>query len=375
MGSKDLTLLAVGDLVLYHDDPKSLFSSVAAVLKSGDVVVGQVEVPYTLRGVPTFARSGFGHMPNPANNPKDISALVYAGFNVITLAGNHVWDSGVPGIEDTIAEMRKAGIVTVGTGMNIDEARRPAIVEKKGARIGFLDYNCVGPEIAYANSIKPGCAYVHIVTAYEVNEPCPGASPIIYTFAEPRSLQAMVDDIHKLRSDCDVLVVKFHKGLGFVPVKLAMYEQQVSHVAIDTGADLVLAEHAHILKGIEQYNGKTIFHGLGNFVSNFQAFPKDLMQDIRRAVKELYNIESDSDDPSKHYHPEAMHTIIAKCSVSDGRISKMGYVPCSFNEQNQPEILKHDERGQQVFDYVADISRKAGLSARFEWDGDEVVIY
>jgi poly-gamma-glutamate synthesis protein (capsule biosynthesis protein) len=154
-----------------------------------------------------------------------------------------------------------------------------------------------------------------------------------------------------------------------------MYEQQVSHVAIDTGADLVLAEHAHILKGIEQYNGKTIFHGLGNFVSNFQAFPKDLMQDIRRAVKELYNIESDSDDPSKHYHPEAMHTIIAKCSIRDGRISKMGYVPCSFNEQNQPEILKHDERGQQVFDYVADISRKAGLNARFEWDGDEVVIH
>ena len=316
MNSKTTTMLAVGDLVLYHQDPKSLFALVAPVLRSADVVVGQGEIPYTSRGDVTFAKSAFAHTPNPALDPSDISALSFAGFNVITLAGNHCWDAGVPGIEDTLAGLRNANIVSVGLGMNIDEARTPAVIERNGTRIGFLNYNCVGPEVTWANPIKPGCAYMHIVTAYEMDQPCPGSAPTVYSLAEPRSLQAMVEDIQKLRSHCDVLVVKFHKGIGFVPVKLAMYEQQVSHAAIDAGADLILAEHAHILKGIEQYKGKTIFHGLGNFISNFQAFPPELMDVIRTWVKELYDVESDSKNPSKHYHPEANHIIIAKCAIS-----------------------------------------------------------
>jgi len=43
-----------------------------------------------------------------------------------------------------------------------------------------------------------------------------------------------------------------------------MYDQQVSYAAIDAGADLILGHHAHMLKGIENYRGKAIFHGLGN---------------------------------------------------------------------------------------------------------------
>ena len=43
-----------------------------------------------------------------------------------------------------------------------------------------------------------------------------------------------------------------------------MYDQEVSHAAIDAGADLVLGHHT-LMKGIEQYKGKNIFHGLGLF--------------------------------------------------------------------------------------------------------------
>ena len=162
--------------------------------------------------------------------------------------------------------------------MNIDEARRPAVIERKGTRFGFLAYNCVGPPESWANAVKPGCAYVRILTEYELADPCPGAPPTVYTAAEPQSLQAMIDDITKLRPLCDVLVVKFHKGIGLRPVVLAAYEQQVSHAAVDAGADLIVAEHAHILKGIEVYKGKAIFHGLGNFVCTMQPLPSESLQ-------------------------------------------------------------------------------------------------
>jgi hypothetical protein len=374
MVSKTLTMLSVGDLILYHPDPKSLFASVTPVLRSADVVVGQGEITFTSRGVITCAKSAFDHEAMPACDPSHISALSLAGFNVITLASNHVWDAGIPGIEDTIDGLKSYDIAFVGAGMNIDEARRPAIIERNGTRFGFLNYNCVGPEVTWASPTKPGCAYVHILTYYELADPCPGSPPMVYTAAEPHSLQAMVDDISKLRPLCDVLMVKFHKGLGFVPVKLATYEQQVSYAAIDAGADVVMGEHAHILKGIEVYKGKTIFHNLGDFICSMRGLPADAKPTHQTRIKELYNIDPDPENPTDLRHPDASKTIIAKCTIIDGKIIRSSYLPCMINKQDEPEILKNDERGQQVFDYVGKITKEAGLNALYEWEGDEVVI-
>jgi len=55
--------------------------------------------------------------------------------------------------------------------MNIDEARKPAIIERNGTRIGFLSYNCIGPMGSWATPAKPGCAWVRVITAYEMNMP------------------------------------------------------------------------------------------------------------------------------------------------------------------------------------------------------------
>ena len=52
----------------------------------------------------------------------------------------------------------------------------------------------------------------------------------------------------------------------------------------------------------------------------------------------------------------------------------MSYIPCLINEHDQPEIVKHDERGREVFEYMDTITRGAGLNAIYTWDGDEVVI-
>jgi hypothetical protein len=374
MTSKTLTMLAVGDLILYHPEPESLFALVAPTLKSADVVVGQGELPFTARGVLTFAKGADIRVAYPVLDPSAMNSLPFAGFNVITLASNHTWDGGIPGIEDTITGLRNLGISFCGAGMNLDEARRPAIIERGGTRFGFLNYNCVGSDETWANPFKPGCAYVHILVNYELADPCPGGNPKVYTVAEPSSLQAMVDDIRKLRPLCDVLVVKFHKGIGFVPAKLAMYEQQVSYTAIDAGADLILGDHAHILKGIEQYKSKWIFHGLNHFIFCSRTLPKELTQHLLKLAKKLHGL--DPEDPKQIlYLPEALMTIIAKCTISEGKITRASYLPCLINDQDQPEILKHDERGQQLFDYMDKITKMADLNARYEWDGDEVVIH
>ena len=380
MTGKALTMLAVGDMILrMPDNAESYFALVAPMLKSGDVVVGQgAEIPFTARGVSTFVKSSFGSRPTLACDPKNMSALPFAGFNVITLAGNHIWDAGVPGIEDTIIGLRNYGITFVGAGMNIDEARRPAIIERKGTRFGFLNYNCVGPKETWANPVKPGCAYVNIITHYDLEHPSPGGIPTIYTFAELSSLQEMTNDIHNLRPLCDVLVVAFHKGsaLGLVLTgyKLPAYEHQVAYAAIDAGADLILAEHHHSLRGIEQYKGKIIFHGLGDFVKVIPSEDRPAWL-VQEQEKMAGGREFGPKSGNLSAASEGDQTIIAKCTIDDRKISRVSYFPCLINKQRQPEILKNDERGQQVFDYVDKITRAAGLNTRYEWEGDEVVIH
>jgi poly-gamma-glutamate synthesis protein (capsule biosynthesis protein) len=299
-----------------------------------------------------------------------MGALAAAGFNVITLAGNHVWDMGAPGIEDTITGLRNYGIAVVGAGMNSEEARKPAIIERNGTRFGFLNYNCVGPMGSWATPAKPGCAYVRIIAHYEINGANPGGPPEVYTFAEPRSLRVMVEDVQKLRPLCDILVVVLHKGISGGPDKLAMYDQQVSYAAIDGGADLVLGHHAHMLKGIELYKGKVIFHGLGHFVSDLaprtetQTRSSDSLLTSERSGGYDHRI-----DPARH------KTIIAKCIVKNKKILQVSYLPCLINAQKQPEVLKNDKRGQQVFKFMDKITRGAGLNTRYEWKGDEVLIH
>ncbi len=367
MNSDTLTMLAVGDIIL-GSDAESFFSYVTPVLKNGDVVVGQLEVPYTTRDPEAV---------NLGRDPENLHALISAGFNVVTLAGNHIWDAGIVGIEDTIQWLKKHDIAFVGAGMNIKEARRPVIIERNGTRFGFLSYNCVGPRETWAASDRAGCAYVHIITHYELEYATPGGPPAIYTWAEPDSLGCMVEDINRLRSLCDILVVSLHKGLVHMPVKLASYEHQVSYAAIDAGADIVVGHHAHILKGIEFYKGKPIFHGLCNLVAYLPSLAPRPGQDAHswaRRRREIFGFEPDPDYPTYPFHPEAKYTIIAKLKVKNKKICGVSYLPCEVNKQGQPEVLKNDAKGKSVYDYMEKITRNAGLKTRYDWEGDEILI-
>ena len=216
-----------------------------------------------------------------------------------------------------------------------------AIVEHKGMKLGFLSYNCVGPSGSWAAANKPGCAYVRVITHYELEHANPGGPPAVYTFAEPLTLEAMQADIESLRNAVDVVSVALHKGIVHTPAILAMYEGQVAKAAIQAGADIVVGHHAHILRGIEIYKGKPIFHSLGNFVTVTRALsieknpsPQRLAWARRR--RELFGFEQDPDYPTYPFHPEAKNAMIAVCTVDRTGIQSAGFIPCWINQKGQP---------------------------------------
>lgn len=366
MTAKRLQMLAVGDIA-FPAEAKGFFKETAPVLRAADLVIGQLEVPYTTRH-PQAAQLG--------RDPAALEVLASSGFKVLTLAGNHIADAGVEGIEDTISGLKRHDLTPVGAGMNIREARKGAIVTCEGVRFGFLDYNCVGPKETWATQDRPGCAFIGVHVEYETIFASPGAVPIVKTWPEANSLQAMQEDINMLRPQCDVLVVCFHKGVGHTPVVIADYEYEICHAAIDAGADVIFSHHAHILKGIEVYKGKTIYHGLGNFVTYVppHAFESGhLPKGWAEKRKKLFGFEPDPEYPTYPFHPEAKYTLIAQCWVEGGQIVSTGFIPCEVTKAGYP-VVKDRANGAAVFEYVSSITAQAGLATRFEWHGDEVLI-
>jgi poly-gamma-glutamate capsule biosynthesis protein CapA/YwtB (metallophosphatase superfamily) len=361
-----LTLLLVGDLILDEPEPDRFFDRVRGVLSAADLVVGHVEVPHTLRG----EELDFD-VPAPASHPDHLAALGRAGFHVATLAGNHVFDRGPQGIEDTIAALSLAGVQSCGAGRDLAAATQPARLERGGRRIGLLSYNCVGPAAAWAAHDKSGCAYVRLLGDGK------GVTLDRHAVADPSSLSAMQRQIERLRSEVELVLVALHKGIVHTPALLAAYERPVARAAIDAGAGIVISHHAHILRGVEVYRGRPIFHGLGNFVTVTRALDPDGAHPRRAAWArqrcERFGFSPDPAYPTYPFHPEARHAMIAACRFEpDGRIGP-GFLPCRILGSGQPEILGRDPGGQAVMDYMQAISARAGLSTEFDWDGERIV--
>jgi poly-gamma-glutamate synthesis protein (capsule biosynthesis protein) len=239
--------------------------------------------------------------------------------------------------------------------------------------VAVLSYNCVGPEACWATTGRAGCAYVRVATA----DGTPVAPAAALVEADRGSLKQMMDDVAAARRDADFVVVALHKGLVHVPVRLAPYERPVAHAAIEAGADLVIAHHAHILRGIEMHRGCPIFHGLGNGVVVTRALSPAQDHPARaawaRRRRELFGFEPLPDYPLYPFHPDARNAMLADVRVApDGRVSA-GFRPCWVEPGGMTVPCERDGRGTEVADYVARISAEAGFATHFTWEGERVV--
>jgi poly-gamma-glutamate synthesis protein (capsule biosynthesis protein) len=187
----------------------------------------------------------------------------------------------------------------------------------------------------------------------------------------------MQQAIEQLAREVEIVIVALHKGVVHTPGLIASYERPIAQAAVEAGAKIVVGHHAHILRGVELIGGAPVFHGLGNFVTVTRALnldnPHPARQEWARKRRELFGFSPDPDYPSYPFHPESKHAIIADCRIGgQGRIEP-GFLPCWITPSGRPEVHGHDERGQAVLDYVAAISRQAGFTTEFAWQGDRVI--
>ncbi len=239
---QELTIAAVGDIMLGHraypwlekEGPDYPFLHVLPVLRQAQVVIGNLEAPVSTRGaaVPDkkfTLRAG----------PLAVEALKAAGITVVSLANNHILDFGPAALQDTLEVLAANGIVYSGAGMDLADARAPAILKAHGRTIAFLSYSLTFPVEFYASRGRPGTA--------------------------PGYRDHVRKDIEAARKRADLVVVSFHWGAELMTTAKD-YQVELGRQAIDWGADLVLGHHPHVLQELEVRRGRLIAYSLGNFV-------------------------------------------------------------------------------------------------------------
>jgi poly-gamma-glutamate capsule biosynthesis protein CapA/YwtB (metallophosphatase superfamily) len=166
--------------------------------------------------------------------------LDQAGMDGVTLGNNHILDAGTTGLDETMRHLDVAGIAHAGAGMDLEEARKPMVFDLGGTKVGVLSYLNV-PSYSWAWA----------------TETAPGTAPLLEN--------VMKEDIERLRRRVDLILVMPHWGKEYIATPEPQ-QVKLAHTAIDAGADLVIGGHAHWPKGIEMYEGKPIFYGVGNFL-------------------------------------------------------------------------------------------------------------
>ncbi len=215
-------------------------------IKDADVAFANLEGPISGRGKDSGSVYSFRF------NTAAASALADAGFDVLSVANNHIADWGAEAFEDTLKILADNKILATGGGEKRDEAVQPKIIERNGVKIGFLGFSDVGPDWLEATNDKAGVLIVKDSNFSSV--------------------------IREAAKKTDVLAVSIHFGEEYqtMPTKR---QKILAREAIDAGAKIVIGHHPHVIQDLEYYKGGVIAYSLGNFVFD-QNFSDETMRGL-----------------------------------------------------------------------------------------------
>lgn len=235
-------------------DPHYLYDNVRNIIIQADIAVGTLNATIS----DATRHEGCVNSWEMVGGAENADALRKAGFDVMGVATNHIKDCGWPpcgdvAFLDTLDNLRRVNIITVGAGSNLQEALQPVVVEVNGIRFGFVSLGEVAThERIFADEDTPGIAML----------------------TEDNLRKA----IEAAREVSDVVIVMPHSGPEDF-IDPSSMQRKWARVSVDAGADLVVMNHAHVVQAYREIDGVMIFFGLGNFIFD-QIWARDHQQGV-----------------------------------------------------------------------------------------------
>ena len=259
------SFIACGDIAINRNPEEDTFGKLTRIFRNSDFTFGNLELPLSKIGKKEPDKICLRGDPAMAN------ILKSAGFDLMAFANNHALDYGEKAFLETIELMHSKQISIAGAGQNLKQSTEPAIIEKTGLKLGLLSFSSIIPHGFEAKSNSPGINPIRIETKYTFKggkHEYPGTLPEEKTYTLQKDLERMKKDIQSLKSKVDVVLVNHHWGTSMTH-KVKDFEREIAYASIDSGADIVLGGHPHVLQGIEFYKKKPIVYSMGNLIFDF----------------------------------------------------------------------------------------------------------
>ena len=280
-------LIAVGDVSLVSHDGHDPFEYVSQYLRAGDILFGNLEAALsdTVAAVEKEVTLG--------TSPQQARYLRHAGFDIVSVANNHILDCGPQGLSETLTTLREQGIRFVGAG-DRSSPQGYEIIECKGLRAAFIAY-CED----VASDLPPGVFVNHI-------DP-----PVI------------LQQLHGLKSQCDIAIVSLHWGIEYAYYP-SPKQIELARELIHNGAGLVLGHHPHVVQGVEQSGTGLIVYSMGSF----QFEPR---------------------------REEARPSFMLHARLRPGGVERYRLIPTRINGMDEPQLAKGEE-GRKMRRLMAQLS-------------------
>lgn len=420
-GEYNVKISLCGDLFFSRRFPdidrcKNL-SDIKEILQECDCRFGNLETAVLNKneGYPELFPGGGYAMASPFCL-KDLKGL---GFNLLNAATNHAMDYSHNGLLKTIENLKKEDLVYAGIGKNLADASKAAFLECPNARVAligvtssFHDSYAAGPQNQDMIG-RPGVAPLKHKAIYEVTEQNynelsriadetgvnsyhnmaintgylvgspnlkfgafefqKGECNKVHTTPNKSDLERTLSVVRDARIQADVVIVSIHSH-QIVDDERRLTPEFISIFAkecIDAGADIVVCHGPHRLRGIEIYNNKPIFHGLGNFIFQHEQqeyYPEEFYQKYgttRSAcdgVGTINNTRSKNGTVGLISTDEDWISILATLNCVNGKYDISIY-PVSISKQTGlPSIINDDK----PLLHLKTLSREYGTDIRIE---------
>lgn len=228
-----IKLFFVGDIIYHKESKEELLSQqLKKVINEHDIRCCNLEAPIADDNILKSEKIGPVHY----QKTQDVKTIIESGFNMFSLANNHIMDYGKEGLKKTLEILNDE--ITIGAGMNEKEVYSTYTYIKDNLKVGFISVaeNGFG---ACVEKSEYGYAWMNYVKVEKI--------------------------IKELKKECNYIVMNVHAGAELfeypLPEIRILYKK-----FIDLGADFIIGHHPHIIQGFEEYNNGVIFYSLGNFI-------------------------------------------------------------------------------------------------------------
>lgn len=269
---------------------------------------------------------------------EDFFRVKEMGFDVVSLANNHVWDLGEEGLKNTIDILRKNGIKYCGAGLSLEDASRPAVIEKDGLSVAILAY-CM-----YGNKYL---GYVELAGKNKA-----GINPL--------DIDRITKEIKEAKQKYNIVIVMPHWGREYryepLPECVSMAKQM-----IEAGADAVLGSHTHQIQPFLKHKGKPICFSMGNFLfPDFYMYPPRPIwypgsgEDLSK-IKDVVGYPFPIEEPIRQvWNPISRYGCYVTMNLAgDKPIADVGYVHSSEDNIvsmcDLPEKMRKDLAKSRMF--------------------------